>query len=233
VPISAHKRFVWRREPLDAVKAIKDAAGVSLNDVVLAAVAGALRRHLGRRGVAVDGLDLRVFVPVATRSAEQRGRTGNQVTGLTVGLPVGERDPAGRLRTISMEMDERKGSSEPIGGQALTELVGFAVPGLLSQASRLATLQRVVNLVVTNVPGPQQPLYLLGRRLEYIAPMVPLGGNLALGVAIVSYHGTITFGFFGDWTALYDLDLLADDLVASLEELAEVSGAKASELSQA
>jgi hypothetical protein len=117
-----------------------------------------------------------------------------------------------------------KHSGQTVGAKALTELGGFAPPTLLHEASRLVTRQRFVNLVVSNVPGPQFPLYLDGRELTDMFPMVPLGSNLNLGIAIVSYNARLNFGLSGDFNALYDLEHLAGDVGAALRELADAAG---------
>jgi diacylglycerol O-acyltransferase / wax synthase len=139
-------------------------------------------------------------------------------------LPVGITDPVERLRTISASMEELKSSGQAVGAQVLTQLSGFAPPTIMSQAARLQARQRLFNLVVTNVPGPQFPLYLLGRELEAIFPMVPLAKNTALGIAIMSYNGQLNFGLAGDYDALNDIHLLADELRESIEELIAAAG---------
>jgi diacylglycerol O-acyltransferase / wax synthase len=158
------------------------------------------------------------------RSEDQAGTLGNQVTGLIARLPVGCDDPVECLSRVSDQMRGLKDSGQAVGARALTELTGFAPPTVVQQASRLVTRQRFVNLVVTNVPGPQFPLYLDGRELTDMFPMVPLGSNLNLGIAIVSYNGTLNYGLVGDFNALYDLEDLAADFVAGVEELAAAAG---------
>jgi hypothetical protein len=135
-------------------------------------------------------------------------------------LPVGITDPVKRLNTISAAMRELKESGQAVGAEMLTRLSGFAPPTIMNQAARLAARQRLFNLVVTNVPGPQIPLYLLGRRLEAIFPMVPLTSNTALGIAIMSYNGQLNFGLTTDYDGLPDVDLLADELRSAIAELA-------------
>ena len=222
--VGPDRRFTWTRASLDDVKAIKNALGGTVNDVVLTVVALALRRHLQRRGEDVDDLELKAFVPVSVRTEDQRGTLGNQVSGMIAALPVSGSDPTRCLATISAQMRVVKESGQAVGAQALTELSGFAPPTVIQQASRLVTRQRFVNLVVTNVPGPQFPLYLDGRELTDMFPMVPLGSNLNLGIAIVSYHGTLNFGLVGDFNALPDLEDLAGDFLAALQELADAAG---------
>ena len=222
--ISPHRRFTWVRADLADLKAIKNALGGTVNDVVLTIVTRALRRHLMRRGVATDDLELRAMVPVSVRGEDQRGTLGNQVAAIMAPLPVHCEDPATCLATISESMNELKDSGQAVGARVLTELTGFAPPTIVHQASRLMARQRFFNLVVTNVPGPQFPLDLDGRELKDIFPMVPLAANQALGVAIVSYNGTMNFGLVGDYDAMADLDDLGDDFSLGLRELAEAAG---------
>jgi diacylglycerol O-acyltransferase / wax synthase len=217
--VGPDRRFTWTRASLQDVKAIKNTLGATVNDVVLTVVTLALRRHLIRRGEDVEDLELKAFVPVSVRARDHRGTPGNQVSGMVARLPVGCADPAQCLARISAQMRVVKASGQAVGAQALTELSGFAPPTLLHEASRLVTRQRLVNLVVTNVPGPQFPLYLDGRELTDIFPMVPLGSNLNLGIAIVSYNGTLNFGLVGDFTVMHDLKDLADDVRAALQQL--------------
>jgi diacylglycerol O-acyltransferase / wax synthase len=196
--------------------------------VMLAIVAGALGRDLRRRGVDVDGLELTAMVPVSVRSEEARGALGNQVAAMMAPLPCGCDDPVVRLEQISTSMARIKESGQAMGAQTLTELTGFAPPTIMSQAARLVVRQRLFNLVVTNVPGPQIPLYMMGRKMIELFPMVPLAPNQALGVAIMSYNGRINFGLVGDFDAMPDLDQLARDFGASLAELAEAAGVELS-----
>ena len=158
-------------------------------------------------------------MPVSVRTEDQRGTLGNQVSGMLTTLPVSCADPEQCLARISAQMRVVKDSGQAIGAKALTELSGFAPPTLLHEAARLVTRQRFVNLVVTNVPGPQYPLYLDGRELTDLFPIVPLGGNLNLGVAVVSYNGALDFGLVGDFAVMHDLEDLADDFRAALLEL--------------
>jgi diacylglycerol O-acyltransferase len=228
--VGPHRRFAWARACLADFKQIKDSLDGSINDVVLTVVAGALRRHLERRGEDVDDLDLKVFVPVSIRSEEQRGETGNQVAGIIATLPVSLSGVLARFDSIHREMQGLKESGQALGASVLTGLAGFAPPNIMTVASRVASrLQRAVNLVVTNVPGPQHPLYIQGRELRDFFPMVPLAQNMALNIAILSYNGRINFGLTGDWDLLHDLDDLAADLEAAIEELAKAAEVELSE----
>jgi diacylglycerol O-acyltransferase len=217
--VGPDRRVTWTRTSLDDIKAIKNTLGGTVNDVVLTVVTLALRRHLTRRDEDIDEVELKAFVPVSVRTEDQSGTLGNKVSGVVTTLPVSSADPAQCLATISAQMREVKHSGQAIGAQALTELSGFAPPTLLHEAYRLITHQRFVNLVVTNVPGPQFPYYLAGCELTDLFPIVPLGGNLNLGIAVVSYNGALDFGLVGDFAVMHDLEHLADDFLAALQEL--------------
>ncbi len=221
--VGPHRRFSWQRESLDDFKAVKNALQGSLNDVVLTAVAGALGAHLRARGEPTAGLELQVFVPVALREASG-SEAGNEVSGLRVPLPVGFTDPLERLERIHGAMEELKDSAEVVAGSTVIELSGLAPPAVGDRLSQIGDVQRYVNLVVTNVPGPQRRLYLLGRELQAVYPLVPLGANLGLGVAIVSYAGGIFFGFTSDPDIVPDVAELPGLLHAALVELAGAAG---------
>jgi diacylglycerol O-acyltransferase len=223
-PIGPHRRFTWVRADLDDVKAIKNELGGTVNDVVLTVVAGALGRHMRRRGTPTEGLELKAMVPVSVRGADQTGDLGNHVAAMMAPLPVWCQDPYARLQIMRESMEHLKEGGQAVGAQALTELTGFASPTIMGQAARLMSKQRFFNLVITNVPGPQIPLYLLGRRALDPFPLVPLAKNQGLGIAIMSYDGRMNFGLVGDYDVMYDLDDFAEDLHAALAELAEAAG---------
>jgi diacylglycerol O-acyltransferase / wax synthase len=227
VRIGPHRRFTWVRADLQQFKAVKNALGGTVNDVVLAVVAGALGRYLRRREEPIDDSVLRAMVPVSVRADVERGALGNRVAALWAGLPIGEADPVTRLHTISSEMSGVKESGQAVGAQVLTELTGFAPPTIMAQAARISVHQRMFNLVVTNVPGPQFPLYMLGRRLQEMFPMVPLAANQALGIAIMSYDGQLNFGLNADYDALPDVERLAQDLTDAIAELLQAAGSVA------
>jgi WS/DGAT/MGAT family acyltransferase len=180
-----------------------------------------MRQH----GEETEDVVLKAMVPVSVRSDTERGALGNKVAAMWAPLPVGVLDPARRLALIAEAMVGIKQSGQAVGAQLLTELSGFAPPTIVAQATRLQARQRFFNLVVTNVPGPQIPLYVLGRELEAIYPMVPLAENTALGIALMSYNGRIFFGLAADYDALPDLEVLADDVRESLRELSELVAA--------
>jgi len=226
VEIGPHRRFDWVRASLVDLKRIKDSLGGTVNDAVLAAVAGALRRYLRNRGHSVEGMELRAMVPVSVRATEEQGQAGNRVAAMMVSLPLWCEDPAERMRLVTERMGDLKSSRQAVGASVLTNLTDFAPPTIAAQAARLQSRQRFFNLVVTNVPGPQFPLYLLGRRMGRIFPMVPLAKNQALCVGVFSYDGQVNFGLIGDYDAMPDLDDFAADLAASLSELFEAAGGK-------
>ena len=226
--IGPHRRFTWVRADLKDVKAIKNELGGTVNDVVLSVVAGGLGRHLRRRGQNTDGLELKAMVPVSVRADVERGALGNRVAAMMAPLPVWCQEPVARLDIVSEQLKGLKSGGQAVGAQVMTELSGFAPSTIMGQASRLMARQRFFNVVVTNVPGPQFPLYLLGRRMLDPFPMVPLAKNQALGIALLSYDGRINFGLVGDYDLLWDLDELAADLEASLAELAAAAGVELS-----
>jgi diacylglycerol O-acyltransferase len=227
VRIGPHRRFAWASADLATFKAIKDTFGGTINDVVLTVVAGALRAHLFRHGRDPEGIELKAMVPISVRADADRGALGNQVAAMYAPLPVGLEDPLERFRFVHGAMKGLKESGQAVGAQAITRLADAAAPTVLDQAARLQSRQRFFNLTVTNVPGPQVPLYLLGRRLEAFYPKVPLVLNTALGIAIMSYDGHLFFGLLGDYDALADIDALAADLDAAIAELAALAGAPA------
>jgi WS/DGAT/MGAT family acyltransferase len=217
--IGPHRRFAWTEADLATFKAIKDAHHGTVNDAVLAVVTGALRAALRRRGRDPDAVTLRAMVPVSVRTDAERGALGNRVTAVYAPLPVDVADPVERFDAVHTAMGDLKASGQAVGAEAITSLAGFAAPTILNQAARLAARQRLYNLTITNVPGPQVPLYMLGRELRAFYPMVPLSPNTALGVAIVSYAGRLFFGLLGDLEAMDDIDELARDIDAAVAEL--------------
>jgi diacylglycerol O-acyltransferase len=223
-PIGPHRRYTWVRANLADLKAVKDELGGTVNDVVLATVAGALGKHLRRRGHNTNGLELKAMVPVSVRADVERGALGNRVAAMMAPLPVWCQDPVARLDIVREELKGLKSGGQAVGAQVLTELSGFAPSTVMGQASRVMARQRFFNVVVTNVPGPQIPLYLAGRRMIDPFPMVPLAKNQGLGIALLSYAGRINFGLVGDYDVMWDLDDFADDVQEALAELATEAG---------
>ena len=219
VPIGPHRRFAYVNADLDEFKRIKNELGGTVNDVVLTVVTGALGRYMRARGFDTDELELRAMVPVSVRAEEEHGALGNKVAAMMAPLPVWSDDPAETLRLINEQMGDLKGSGQAVGAEILTGLADFAPPTIASQAARMQSAQRFFNLVVTNIPGPQMPLYVLGREMQALYPMVPLALNQAVCVGIMSYNGRIQFGLIGDFDAMSDLDSLALDLEAAIDDL--------------
>jgi diacylglycerol O-acyltransferase len=227
VEIGPHRRIHWVGARLDDFKAIKNALGGTVNDVVIAVVSGALRRWLRGRGVRTEGLELRALVPVSIRAEDEQGALGNRIAAMRGPLPVYVEDPVERLRIVSAAMQDLKESKQALGAEVLAGLQGFAPPTILAQASRLNFSTRLFNLIVTNVPGPQFPLYLLGRELRQIVPVAFLPDDHALAIAIMSYNGGMSFGLLGDYDALPDIDELGEFIDRSLRELLDVAAESA------
>ncbi len=224
VEIGSHRRYTWVDADLAQFKGIKDALGGTLNDAVLTAVTLALGDFLRASGHDTTDLVLKAMVPVSIRPEHEQGALGNRVTAMWAPLPVGQTDPVGVFEEVHIAMDEIKRSGQAVGAQALTELAGLAPPTIASQAARLQARQRYFNLVVTNIPGPQLPLYLLGREMIGLYPVVPLAKRQALGIAIMSYNGRLGFGLIGDFDALPELDLIAAGLEDAIAALARAAG---------
>jgi len=224
VEIGPHRRVLWVRHELTDFKRVKYALGGTVNDVVLAVVAGALRSWLHSRGVRTEGLELRALVPVSTRARDQHHELGNRLAAMRAPLPVYVEDAAARLRVVREAMNGLKESKQAVGAEVLAGVQSLAPPTILAQASRLNFSTRLFNLLVTNVPGPQFPLYLLGRRLEDLFPVAFLPKRHALAVAVVSYDGGMDFGLLGDYDAMPDLEQLAEMFDASLAELLAAAG---------
>jgi diacylglycerol O-acyltransferase len=219
VEIGPHRRITFVRTDLGALKAVKNEHGGTVNDVVLSVVTGAIGNYLRARGHDTEGLEMRAMVPVSVRTEEERGALGNRVSAMMAPLPVWCQDPVGRLHLVSDIMGDLKGSGQAVGAEILTRLVDFAPTTIASQAARLQPAQRFFNLVVTNVPGPQFPLYLLGREMQAIFPLVPLARRQALCVGIMSYNGQVNFGLVGDYDAMADLDSFGLDLEEAVGEI--------------
>ncbi len=205
---------------LSDYKLVKAASGgATVNDVVLTAVAGALGRFLAGRGMDTDDLELRACVPVSLRAESRKGALGNDIAIMTAPLPVGTRDPRARLAKVRESMEHLKSSKQAEGAKVLTSLENALPPAMLARASRLGFSSRLYNLLVTNVPGPQIPIYLLGRQLEELVPLAFLAPEHTLAIGIMSYHGHVTYGLIADADNLPDLDVLARYLEESLAEL--------------
>ena len=225
VEIGPHRRFVGVRNRLEDFKTIKNAFGGTVNDVVLTVVSGSLREWLQSRGVRTEGLELRALVPVSIRSSDERGQLGNRIAVMRGPLPVYVEDPVARLQAVRQAMGELKESKQAVGAEVLTGVQNFAPPTILAQASRINFSTRLFNLIVTNVPGPQFPLYVLGRELLDLFPIAFLPREHGLAIAIISYNGFLNFGLLGDYDALPDIDFVTTAISESLQELVEAAKA--------
>jgi diacylglycerol O-acyltransferase len=220
--IGPHRRFDWLAMDLNEVKAVKNRVGGTLNDIVLATVAGAVRRFLQRRSVSVDNLDFRVMAPVSVRTQEERGTMGNRVSAWMVPMPLAERDPVRRLDEIRETTARLKESKQALGAEMLTQVAEWTPSTLLSLGARMATRALPFNLVVTNVPGPQVPLYLLGAKMLDNYGFIPLTDYLCLGVVLFSYAGKLCWGLTAEWDLLPDLHDFVSDIEASFREWRDV-----------
>jgi diacylglycerol O-acyltransferase len=219
MPIGPHRRFDWLAMNLEEVKAVKNRLGGTVNDIVLATVAGAVRRFLARRSVRVDGLDFRVMAPVSVRTEKERGTLGNRVSAWMVPMPLAEPDPLRRLEQIRETTAHLKEAKQALGAEVLTQVAEWTPSTLLSLGARMATRALPFNLVVTNVPGPQVPLYLQGAKMLDNYGLVPLLDYLCLGIVLFSYAGKLCWGFTCEWDLLPDLHDFLLDIETSFREL--------------
>src|SRR6201994_4599173 len=217
VKIGPHRRYSIVRQQLSDYKEVKDALGGTVNDVVLSVVSGALAQWLHSRGVRTEGLEMRALVPVSVRTKDQRGTLGNRLTVMRGPLPVYIDDPVARLRFIRRAMDGLKESKQAVGAATLAAVNNLAPPTILAQASRLNFSTRLFNLIVTNIPGPQMPLYVLGRELVDLFPVAFLPEDHALAIAIMSYNGGLDYGLLGDFDAMPDIDVVAEGVDEGLQ----------------
>jgi hypothetical protein len=162
-------------------------------------------------------------VPVSTRAPEPDGSLGNRITQLIAPLPIHIADPVERLRFVSAAMAGIKDSKQALGAEIIAGAQDFAPPTILAQSSRMNFSTRFYNLLVTNIPGPQFPLYLLGRELEGMYPVAFLAGDRALAIAIMSYNGHMSFGLIGDFDAMADIEVVAEGITHSLRELTRLA----------
>ena len=223
VEIGPHRRFVGVRCRLEDFKAVKAGLGGTVNDVVLTVVSGSLRRWLHNRGVRTEGMELRALVPVSIRAEHEHGQLGNRIAAMRGPLPVYVEDPVARLGVVREAMDGLKESKQAVGAEVMASVQNFAPPTVLAQAARINFSTRLFNLIVTNVPGPQFPLYVRGRQMVDVFPVAFLPRGHALAVAIMSYNGGINFGLLGDFDALPDLAEIGEGIEASLEELVGIA----------
>jgi WS/DGAT/MGAT family acyltransferase len=228
-PIGPHRRFDWLAFDLDAVKRVKSSLGGTVNDVVLATVAGAVGRFFTQRGLPEHkqrSMDFRAFCPVSVRSPSEQNTLGNRVASMIAPLPIAEKDPRRRLARVREITGDLKESKQALGAEVLASMSEWTAPTLITLAARLAFYNRASNLVVTNVPGPQLPLYLLGARMVETYPMAPLFRNQGLGIALFSYAGGLYWGFNADWDLFPDLHDMVVAVDASFRELCDAADAE-------
>ncbi len=221
--IGPHRRFDWRDMPLDNMKEVRRVLGCTINDLVLATVTGAVREFLESRGHELEGVDFRIAAPVSIRTAED-SKMGNRVSQWFVRAPVDEADPIARVDKIRAATEELKASKQALDADLIMNIAEWTPTILLTLASRSASGSAPYNMMVTNVPGPQQDLYLLGARLQALYSQVPIADSTALGVALVSYAGKLCWGFNADFESVPDLALFADAIEASFAEIAQAAG---------
>ncbi len=225
VEIGEQRRYATTAMKLSDLKDIRKAHGGTVNDVVLAITAGALRAWLMTRGESVGArATIRAMVPVSVRD-EDDPSTGNQVAAFLVDLPVGEPDPVVRLQRVSFEMAQHKEAGQMLGAEAIVAVAGFAPPTLHSLGARVGSSlsKRIYNLVVTNVPGPQVPLYAGGAKMLAAYPVVPLSKGQAVSIGLTSYNGGVFFGLNADRDAMPDVDVLAQCIADAAEELRDTA----------
>lgn len=219
--LGPHRLFDWLTTPLSEMREVRRAFDCTVNDLVLATVAGAVREYLIRRRIDPSELSFRVSAPVSVRSEADRGKMGNKVSSWILKLPIGEADPVRRLQAIHDVTQELKQSEQALGVQMLMAAAEWAPSQLLSLGSQATA--GPINMIVTNVPGPQVPLYMLGAKLVEMYPQVPLLENTGLGVALFSYDGNIFWGFNADRALVPDVNIFASMIRASFQELRSAS----------
>jgi WS/DGAT/MGAT family acyltransferase len=222
--IGPHRRFDWIRLSLDDAKTVKNQLGGTVNDVVLATVTGALRQYFLGHSLAVDGIDFRAVIPMSTRPVGDRGSLGNKVAALVARLPIGECDPRRRLECVTETTRALKNSKQGLAAEVLARVSDATLTTLMGKVMRLAAWMRSYNIVVTNIAGPQMPLYLLGARLLEVYPIVPIFSNQAVGIGLFSYAGSLFWGATADWDTIPDLHDLVDALNTEFEALRATAG---------
>jgi diacylglycerol O-acyltransferase len=222
--VGPNRRFGMADEPLQTFKDVKNALGGSVNDVVLATVAGALYRLLRSRREPTRNRVLRAMVPVSVRTRDQRSAMGNHVSTIFVELPVGPMGAKKRLALIKERTKSLKESNYAVGAEFLMNIGTWAPPTIHAMAARAAARTRVANLVVSNVPGPRVPMYVAGARLLAQYPIMPIGETMGLSIAVTSLAGTMAFGITADWDTLPDIEALGEAIDDSLAELRKASG---------
>jgi WS/DGAT/MGAT family acyltransferase len=222
--VGPNRRFAMMEAPVQAFKDVKDELGGTVNDVILATVAGALHRLLRYRREATRGRTLRAMVPVSVRTEDEKGALGNRVSSIFVDMPIGPMSAKKRLAVIRETTKNLKESKQAVGAEFLMNIGMLAPPTIHGMAARLAARSRVINLVVSNVPGPQIPMYIAGARLVAQYPVMPIAENMGLSIACTSLAGTMAFGITADWDTLPDIEYLAAAMDESIAELLKAAG---------
>jgi diacylglycerol O-acyltransferase / wax synthase len=225
-PLGAARRFAIADVPFERLRTIKRSLGGTINDVVVTAVAIGLHKLLIDRGEATKGRSLRIMIPVSVRSRAEAGEVGNRVAPAFVEIPVGHMTPRSRLAKVRAATEELKSSSMAVSADTIIGLGAYAPPALHAMAARLVSRGRWFNLVVSNVPAPQMPLYLAGARLVANYPAMPLGEHGGLSIACSSLGGTMAFGLTADWDAVKDIDVLARGIEEGIDELDRAAAKK-------
>lgn len=228
-PVGPHRRFDWLVMSLDDIKQVRRSLGGSINDVVLTVVTGAVQRYLQRRQVNPGQLDFRVMTPVSVRTNDERGALGNRVSAWFLDLPIAEPDPREQLGRIRAQSHHLKESKQAVGAALLTEMAEWGSSTVLALGARNVTRWLPFNLVVTNVPGPQFPIYMLGARMLDTFPLVPLIDNLGLGIALMSYDGRLCWGFNADYDLMPDLHAFVRGISDAFDELLRLAGGRTSD----
>jgi len=224
-PIGPYRVWAHSSVGFDAVRTIRAAFGGTVNDVVLAAVAGGYRTLLHGRGDDVDSATVRSLVPVSTRHEDGAGVPDNRVSALLYELPIGLADPVARLEAVQSQMSHLKASHIADAAETIAAATDLVPPVLLGVVSRTTMRsmrrfgQQSLNTVTTNVPGPQFPLYCRGHEMLEYRPYVPISHGLRVGTAILSYNGRLFFGITGDFRTTPDVGVLADEAAAGIAEL--------------
>jgi diacylglycerol O-acyltransferase len=222
-----HRRFDWLSCRVDELKAVRKAWGCTINDVVLTIVTGAIREYLQSRRVDPATIEFRVSSPVSVRKEEERGQLGNKVSSWIIPLPIGLASPREQLDAIHAQTRELKESRQALGVEMMMQVAEWTPSVLLSLGAR--AMSGPINTIVTNVPGPQVPLYFHGARVREIYPMVPLMEGMGLGIAVTSYAGTMNFGFNADPDIVPDLANFSAMVRRALERIAADAGVALSE----
>jgi len=222
--VGPNRRFAMVEAPVQTFKDVKRALGATVNDVVLATVAGGLNKFLRHRREPTRDRILRAMVPVSVRSKDQRSEMGNRVSSIFVDLPVGPMGAKKRLALIRERTKYLKESNYAVGAEFLMSMGSWAPPTIHAMAARLAARSRVINLVVSNVPGPQVPMYIAGAKLLAQYPLMPIAETMGLSIAVTSLAGTMAFGLTADWDTLPDIEVLAQAMEEALGELRKAAG---------